>query len=128
MQFRPLRTTVAAGAILALAGGAALAHHGWAWVSDEPFTLTGTITEVYVGNPHVELAVETDEGVWEVDLAPLVATTNAGFTEESATAGDEITAYGHRSLDMEELAMKAVRIEVNGVIYDVYPDRTGPFD
>lgn len=108
--------------------GAALAHHGWAWVSEDPFILVGTIDEIYLGNPHALLRVTADDGQWDVDLAPPAATAAAGFVEGVAAIGDTVTAYGHRSLDPDDLTMKAVRIEVNGGTYDVYPDLTDPFD
>jgi len=128
-MFRHIRSTLAAGAILVtVAGGTALAHHGWAWTSPEPFTLSGTITDIYIGNPHVTLQVQTEDGVWHVDLAPLMRTLDAGFNQGSASIGDAVTLYGHRSTIAGELSMKAVRVVVNGVTYDVYADRTGPFD
>lgn len=127
-MFGQIRRSLGAAAIVAaISGGTALAHHGWAWTSPEPFVLNGTIADIYIGNPHVTLGVETAEGLWHVDLAPLIRTTDAGFGQASAAIGDAVTLYGHRST-MDELAMKAVRVVVNGVTYDVYPDRTAPFD
>jgi hypothetical protein len=108
-------------------GGAALAHHGWGWTSPEPFMLTGTITEIYIGNPHVTLEVEAEDGMWHVDLAPLMRTINAGFNEDAAKIGDTVVLYGHRSIDPAMRSMKAVRVVVNGRTYDVYADRLAPF-
>jgi hypothetical protein len=107
--------------------GPAAAHHGWAWTSSEPFVLTGTIEDLYIGNPHVKLTVRAEDGVWEVDLAPLVPTTEAGFVEGVAEPGEEVTAYGYRSADESQLWMKAARIVVNGETYDVYPRRAQAF-
>jgi hypothetical protein len=106
-----------------LAAGPALAHHGWAWTEDEPFELTGTIEDVYIGNPHVTLTVRTEDGLWHVDLAPLAPTTRAGFDEKAAKAGDTVTCVGFRSRDHGQLSMKAARVIVNGKTYDVYPNR-----
>ena len=111
---------------LALSGtGAvpALAHHGWSWTVEELSELKGVIREVYVGNPHATLDVEVDGEIWKVELAPPRATEQAGFTEASASPGDEVTAIGNRSLDSSERRMKAVRIIVGGKTYDVYPNR-----
>jgi hypothetical protein len=107
--------------------GHALAHHGWAWTSPEPFVLTGTIEDLYIGNPHVELTVRAEDGLWNVDLAPLIPTTRAGFVEGAAQPGDQVTAYGYRSADESQLWMKAARIVVNGATYDVYPRRAQAF-
>jgi hypothetical protein len=113
-----------AGAVAGmLAAGTAFAHHGWAWTEDEPFELTGIIEEIYIGNPHVTLKVGTENGVWDVDLAPLSRSLAAGFDEDAATIGDEVTCVGFRSRNHDELHMKAARVIVNGSTYDVYPDR-----
>ena len=117
------RTMLAALAMLFLAGGTAAAHHGWAWTEDTPFELTGVIEAVNVGNPHVTLEVRADDGLWHVDLAPLAATTRAGFDESSAQAGDEVTCIGFRSRDHGQRSMKAARVVVGGKTYDVYPGR-----
>lgn len=101
----------------------ALAHHGWAWTEDEPFELTGTIEEIYIGHPHVTLEIRAEDGVWHVDLAPLARTLRAGFDEGAARTGDTVTCIGFRSRDHGELSMKAARIIINGQTYDVYPNR-----
>lgn len=117
------RMLLAALAMTVFTAGAALAHHGWAWTEDTPFELTGVIEKVYVGNPHVTLEVRTEEGLWHVDLAPLSRSLRAGFNEEAAAVGDEVTCVGFRSRDPAELSMKAARVIVNGQTYDVYPNR-----
>jgi hypothetical protein len=63
-----------------------------------------------------------------VELAPPGPTTNAGFTEDVARPGDEVTAIGNRSQDETEKRMKAVRIIVGGKTYDVYPSRLPGFE
>jgi hypothetical protein len=121
-------TLLFAGAVATVVAiPAALAHHGWAWTSPDPFVLEGTITEIYIGNPHVTLEVQAEAGMWHVDLAPLMRSTEAGFVEGVASIGDAVTLFGHRSLFADELSMKAVRVVVNGNTYDVYDDRLAPF-
>ena len=116
------RSILAGAAALALAS-TAYAHHGWSWTVEEQSELTGTIQEMVLGNPHAVLTVEAADGVWTVDLAPPARTRAAGFDENAAKAGDDVTAIGNRSKDAGEKRMKAVRIIVNGKTYDVYPDR-----
>jgi hypothetical protein len=124
MQFSSIsRRALLAGSAAALLTAPAFAHHGWAWTEDEPFELTGTIEEIYIGNPHVTLKVRAEDGVWDVDLAPLSRTVAAGFDEDAAEVGDEVTCVGFRSRDHAERRMKAARVVVNGSTYDVYPDR-----
>jgi Family of unknown function (DUF6152) len=101
----------------------ALAHHGWSWTEEETTQLKGKIVEIYIGNPHAALDVAVEGSVWRVELAPPSRTIAAGFTEETAKAGDEVIAIGNRSRDRSERRMKAVRIIVGGKTYDVYPDR-----
>jgi hypothetical protein len=109
--------------ILLLAGGGALAHHGWSWTLDEDFELSGTIEEIYLGNPHAALKVMAEDGLWQVELAPAAATARSGFVEGVASIGDPVTASGHRSADPGEKRMKAEAITVAGTTYVVYPNR-----
>ena len=106
-----------------LAAGPTLAHHGWSWTADGMFELEGIIKEIYIGNPHATLDVDVEGEIWRVELAPPSATMRAGFTEDVAKVGDEVTALGNRSRDETEKRMKAVRVIVNGKTYDVYPSR-----
>jgi len=106
-----------------VASPSAFAHHGWSWTEDEYSELEGTITQVYVGNPHATLEIDVDGENWRVELAPPSQTVRAGFSENAAKPGDTVTAIGNRSLDQNERRMKAVRITVNGKTYDVYPNR-----
>ncbi|MBE1204379.1 DUF6152 family protein [Aminobacter carboxidus] len=117
-----------AGALAALAMFTlpALAHHGWSWTQDGFFELTGTIADIYIGNPHATLDVDVEGDIWRVELAPPARTIAAGFTDEVAKKGDEVVAIGNRSRDDTERRMKAVRITVNGKTYDVYSDRVPP--
>ena len=106
-----------------LAAGPTLAHHGWSWTADGMFELKGIIKEIYIGNPHATLDIDVEGEIWRVELAPPSATMRAGFTEDVAKIGDEVTALGNRSRDETEKRMKAVRVIVNGKTYDVYPSR-----
>ena len=120
------RLHLAAAAIATAIGtGGALAHHGWSWTLDGEFRLEGIIQEVYLGNPHATLEVMADGELWHVDLAPPSRTAAAGFVEGVAEAGDAVIAIGRRSADPDERSMKAVRLTIDGVHYDVYPDRVG---
>jgi hypothetical protein len=114
-----------AGIAAAALASSALAHHGWSWTADEQSELTGTIREIFIGNPHAVLQVEASDGLWTVELAPPGRTRAAGFDENAAKVGDSATLVGNRSKDPDEKRMKAVRVIVNGKTYDVYPDRVG---
>jgi len=113
----------AAGLLATVLVATAWAHHGWSWTVEEQSELTGTIQEIFLGNPHAVLQVEAEDGLWAVELAPPSATRASGFDENAAKVGDAVTAVGNRSSDPAEKRMKAVRLIVNGKTYDVYPDR-----
>ncbi|MEQ9448285.1 MAG: DUF6152 family protein [Rhodospirillaceae bacterium] len=114
-------TMVVASTVLV---SAALAHHGWSWTVEEQSTLEGTILDIYLGQPHAAMQVETADGVtWSIDLAPPSATSRSGFVEGVAAAGDRVVILGNRAKDASVMRMKAVRITVDGKNYDVYPDR-----
>lgn len=119
----PIVAALAAAAMFSLP---ALAHHGWSWTQDGFFELKGVIAEIYIGNPHATLDVDVEGDIWRVELAPPARTIAAGFSDEVAKKGDEVTAIGNRSRDETENRMKAVRIVVNGKTYDVYSDRVPP--
>src|SRR5688572_8853298 len=117
------RAAMLAAALGLAAPAAALAHHGWSWTEDEETRLSGTIEAISLGNPHAQLSLRNEAGLWRVDLAPPAATARAGFVEGAAKAGDEAVVTGHRSRDPQERAFKAETITVNGKTYDVYPSR-----
>ena len=116
--------------LLALVGGIAAlpamarAHHGWAWTSSEEFSLSGVIRDVRLGNPHGELDVEAEDGVWLAEVGQPWRNARAGLTDEMLAPGVELTLEGHRSADPEEKRMKAERVVIAGVGYDLYPDRS----
>jgi len=124
--FNQIRSVALTAAVILAGGTAAYAHHGWSWTADGFFELRGKITAIYIGNPHATLDVDAEGEAWRVEMAPPARTIAAGFTEEVAKVGDEVTAIGNRSLDETEKRMKAVRIIVGGKTYDVYPDRVPP--
>lgn len=118
-----LRSVALALGLAGLATLPAVAHHGWSWTDSGFFQLDGIITEIYLGNPHATLDVDVEGEIWRVELAPPGPTSASGFVEGVAQPGDEVTAIGNRSANEDEHRMKAVRVIVNGVTYDVYPSR-----
>ncbi len=112
------------GTALAVAGGPAVAHHGWSWAEGDQVELAGTIRRVTIAPPHPTLQVETArDGVWTVELGNPALTRRAGFVEGVANPGDRVVALGHRSLENGERRLKAVRITVGDRRFDIYPDR-----
>lgn len=112
-------------ALLALCGFAqiALAHHGWSWYGNEPFTLTGTVIAIHLGSPHDRLTVDADGQRWNVVLSPPQRSRRAGFDENAIKVGETVTAYGHRRKEGDLFEMKTERLEVGDRTYDLYPER-----
>lgn len=106
-----------------LHGGGAVAHHGWAWATDEQFEITGTITEVQLGNPHGELTLEADGEEWTAEIGQPWRNDRAGLTESLLAVGTEITVSGHRAADPERKVVKAEKVIIAGETYRLYPDR-----
>lgn len=106
----------------------AFAHHGWGWTSEEFFELEGTLTDLYIGQPHPTLTLNDGETDWTVELAPVGRTLASGFDETVVAIGDTVVAHGHRSTDEAEYRMKAVRLVIGDATYDVYPQFAAELD
>lgn len=121
-----VRTYVKALCFTAMASGATLvsAHHGWSWYGNEDFSLTATVVEKQFGNPHDRLTVEADGERWTLLLSPPSRSKRAGLTDELVNVGDTVTAHGHRRESGDLFEMKTERLEVNGKLYNLYPDRS----
>jgi len=110
-------------AAASLALPAARAHHGWAWATDEEFSLTGKIIQAKLGNPHGEVDVDSAGERWLVEVGQPWRNERAGLTAQLLNPGRVITVHGHRSAKKEERLLKAERIVIEGRSYNLYPDR-----
>ena len=72
------------------------AHHGYAaYDMTQTLTLTGTVAEVVLANPHSSLAfdVKDDKGNvtrWAIEFGQLRAVVAQGWTKETLKPGDQI--------------------------------------
>jgi hypothetical protein len=109
------------------AGGAAQAHHGWAWAEDNTFELTGVIKSAKLGNPHGLLKVaskkEGREEEWTVEVGQPWRNERAGLKDSMLVKGVELTVVGNRAKDPKLKVVKAARVIINGKTYDLYPER-----
>ena len=113
---------VALGAALLLPA-VALAHHGWSWTTGENIELTGTITEVSLGNPHGELTMDVDGTLWTVEVGQPWRNSRAGIEDGDLAEGVVLTVSGEPSADPDEKLLKVERLWIDGVQYDLYPGR-----
>jgi hypothetical protein len=122
-NFRSIRfafVTLALGMVVAQG---ALAHHGWGWATDEEFEITGKITNVKLGNPHGEVALDVKGEKWMIEVGQPWRNESAGLTSEMFSVGRLITVHGHRSAKASERLVKAERVIIDGKSYNLYPDR-----
>ena len=103
--------------------GVALAHHGWAWTTGENIELTGTITEVRLGNPHGELDLDVDGTLWTVEVGQPWRNSRAGLQDGDLAEGVVLRVSGEPSADPDEKLLKVERLWIDGVEYELYPDR-----
>jgi len=101
----------------------AIAHHGWAWATDQEFVLTGKIVAVKLGNPHGEVTLEAEGGKWMVEVGQPWRNERAGLTPALLSTGRVVTIHGHRSAKQNERLVKAERVVIDGKSYNLYPDR-----
>jgi len=92
---------VAAAGFL-LTPAAVLGHHGQAAYESSSVTLKVTVTAFHFVNPHciVEFDLKDDQGriqKWQGEFSSPNRFVNAGWTETTLKAGDEITVTGYRA-------------------------------
>jgi hypothetical protein len=103
--------------------GTVVAHHGWGWATGEEFEITGTITEVRLGNPHGEVTLDVTGDNWVIEVGQPWRNDRVGLTPELLSQGRTITVHGHRSAREGERVVKAERVVIDGRDYDLYPNR-----
>jgi hypothetical protein len=102
----------------------AFAHHGWSGYGEEEFELTGvTTTPVNLAGPHGALKIKSGEQVWDITLAPPNRTAAAGLNADTIPVGSKVTVHGHRSKDPKRYEIKTERVNYDGKVFNVYPDR-----
>jgi len=99
------------------------AHHGWGWATDEEFEISGRIVDVKLGNPHGEVHIDANGQRWVVEVGQPYRNQEAGLENEFLKKGVMMTVHGHRSALAGERLVKAERVIINGMSYNLYPDR-----
>ena len=108
---------------MAALAGPALAHHGWRWTTGKNIELTGVIRTAQLGNPHGVLTVEAEDETWTVEVGQPWRNERAGLEEADLAPGVEATFIGEPAADTSKKLMKAERISIKGVTYELYPER-----
>ncbi len=106
--------TLVAALMLVIAAGSAMAHHGWSeYDAAKRATMTGAISELHFGNPHVTIVVKSGDTLWNVMLAAPSRLKSRGCSAEMLSVGQEITieVLPHKTRDHE---FRAERISIGG--------------
>lgn len=113
MTFR-YGAAAATAATLALAAGAALAHHGWSsYDAERVLRPTAEVIESRWGSPHGSIVIEMNDQRWDVVLAPVSRMEARGLSRADIAAGRTVavTAYPRKDGTRE---MRAERITAGG--------------
>jgi len=92
------------------------AHHGYAsYDMTKTVTVSGTVTEVSLANPHSALAfdVKDEKGVvsrWAVEFGMLRALMAEGWTKETLKIGDGVTVSLHPAKNGAHVGVLAGKI------------------
>jgi hypothetical protein len=106
-------------AALGLAGGGALAHHGWgSYDASRVLTVTSPVERLEWQNPHVHIDVRHEGGTWEAVLAPPFRMEARGLTPEMLRAGKAVTVVGYPSTRTQR-ELRAERISVDGRTFEL---------
>jgi len=96
--------------ILTLICAPVLAHHSHAGYNpDERFTLQGTITDVFWGNPHILFTVNDGKKDVRIEWITTTGAVVTNVSEQQLNKGDTITVIGSRNPDPSIHTMALVK-------------------
>ena len=102
-----------------VAGGSAVAHHGWgSYDASRKMTIESSVSRLEWQNPHVHIAVNHDGGSWELVLAPPFRMGARGLSPEMIKVGTPVRAEGYPSTRVGR-EMRAERISVAGKTFEL---------
>ena len=95
-----LFTVLAAGVVLWMVSGPLFAHHaGSLYDREKPVTLTGTVTQFLMINPHAQIHFEVKDANgnverWVAETAGPQRLLRVGWNKNTLKAGDTVTVTG----------------------------------
>jgi Family of unknown function (DUF6152) len=127
-MFKPISGPAGTLALLlgatTLAPVPASAHHGWNWTTGENIELTGVIMDVHLGNPHGRVTLYVDGVKWLLEVGQPWRNERAGLKSGDLAEGVKIKVSGEPAADPSEKRLKVERLWIDGVKYELYPERT----
>jgi hypothetical protein len=114
-----MRQIFAAVVALTVLSLPAVAHHGWgSYDATKPMTISATIDQLTIGNPHGIMMLSHEGEMWHVTLAPLSRMNARGATADIVKQGAATTAYGYPKRDGTK-EIRAEWIEIDGKRYEL---------
>jgi hypothetical protein len=105
--------------VIALAGGAALAHHGWGTYDPaKVVTLEGPVLQSKYEFPHGVIVLEGEGKRWTIILAPPSRMGARGLKREDIAVGRKVKAEGYPS-KVTDAEMRAERVTVEGRVIEM---------
>ena len=129
-----LRSIAFAAGMCVFGAGSVSAHHSFAAAYDmsESITITGTIVNVRLTNPHsfFFLDVENDAGQierWSFEAGTPSGMIRNGYSPQVIREGDVVTITGFHARDPEVNAgMLRELVTADGTVYGMFGPREGP--
>ena len=101
-----------------LAATPLLAHHEWPVDQTRQITITGTVTAVRWGNPHVMIYLDVEANgmieKWTVGGSSPQFMTTCGWSKKALQPGDVVTVIGNRFKDGSNAARMRTTVMPNG--------------
>jgi hypothetical protein len=104
------KLAVLLGVVGLLSAFPVFAHHSFAAEFDEnkPLSITGTVTKVDWGNPHVYIYVDVKDNKgqvanWGIESQSVGELKHRGWAHEDLKIGDQVTAQGYVAKDGSRL-------------------------
>jgi hypothetical protein len=130
---RTLRLALAAALAPVIWSGSAAAHHSFAaaYNMQDPVTVTGTIVNVRLTNPHSYffLDVKGDDGNvvrWSFEAGTPSGMIRGGYSPNVIKKGDVVTISGFRAKDPSKPnGMLRELVTADGTVYGMFGPREG---
>jgi hypothetical protein len=95
---------------LVLATSPAQAHHSYAdFDRDHPSRFTGTVTDIFWGNPHILFTLQDDTSDMRIEWVTTAGADVTGVGRQQIGVGDIMTVVGSRHLDPHNHTMTMVQ-------------------
>ncbi|MES2624251.1 MAG: DUF6152 family protein [Pseudomonadota bacterium] len=86
------------------------AHHSYAdYERDERYEFTGTVTDIFWGNPHILFDVSNGTEVMRIEWVTTAGADKTGVAQQQIEAGDQLTVIGSRNRNPDVHTMTVIK-------------------